>query len=76
MFNMRSIYVLIAKKVSVFEVILVHISQNLSVFSSNAGKYGPEWLRIQRLFMQYYGRAWFWDREDYAFFLNKSDTRL
>ena len=51
-------------KVSVFGVILVRIfshldwirrnTEYLSVFSLNAGKYGPEWLRVRTLFMQCY----------------------
>ena len=53
-----------ALKVSVFGVFLVHffshldrkrrVTKYLSVFSSNAGKYGPEKLRICTLFKQWF----------------------
>ena len=54
------LYLSSLREVSVFGVILVRIFPHsnwiqrsipyLSVFSPNAGKYGPELLRIQRLF--------------------------
>ena len=62
--NMSTLVIVTGWKVSVFGVFLVHIFPHSDwirrIFSPNAGKYGPEKLRIRTLFTQCI--VWTWNR--------------